>query len=218
MPAIGKDCHLILQHEEVNGGQPYGFVCPKDHSPREGGVQVVRQVTSDSTDETNFTTGTQLWLNFDVLLADDLVNPDGSRHTASRSADYTILLDFLSQPQGIALTTPAGIYHQSRRAGLVGRRAPPARLHHRQGRFEQRGLLLPACQPWNNWHCPFGMVPSPGRQVTGDKMTYPNSSDVSAGQPMRLSLALPARASVHTRASWSLLPGSERCFLRDKGD
>lgn len=110
MPAIGKDCHLILQHEEVNGGQPYGFVCPKDHSPREGGVQVVRQVTSDSTDETNFTTGTQLWLNFDVLLADDLVNPDGSRHTASRSADYTILLDFLSQPQGIALTTPAGIY------------------------------------------------------------------------------------------------------------
>ncbi len=110
MPTIGEDCHLILQHPDVNGGEPYGFLCPKDNSHRELGVQVTREVTSDSTDETNSITGTQLWLNFDLILADNLIDPNGQPHPKSRAADYAILTLFLAQPAGIQLTTPAGIY------------------------------------------------------------------------------------------------------------
>ena len=119
MPVIGKDCHLILQHEAVNGGQPYGFVCPKDHSPREGGVQVVREVTSDSTDETNATTGTQLWFNFDVLLADDLVNP---RWIAAFRFEGRRLCRPARLPRpaaGDCPHHPGRRLHQPRRAGLV---------------------------------------------------------------------------------------------------
>lgn len=110
MPVIGQDCHLILQHPDVNGGLPYGFISPKDCSPRECGVQVTREVTSDAADETNSVTGTQLWLNFDVLLADNLIAPDGSSRTATRAEDYAMLTAFLARPEGIALTTPAGVY------------------------------------------------------------------------------------------------------------
>lgn len=110
MARIGEDCHLILQHPDVNGGDPYGFLCPKDNSHRELGVQVTREVVSDSTDETNAITGTQLWLNFDLILADDLYDPNGEKHPKSRAADYAMLTLFLAQPAGIALTTPAGTY------------------------------------------------------------------------------------------------------------
>ena len=110
MFTIGGNCHLILQHPDVNSGAPYGFVCPKDNSIRELGVQVTREVTSDSTDESNSTTGTQLWLNFDFLLADDLIDPDGKVHAHTRAQDYAMLLQFLAMPAGIALTTPAGLY------------------------------------------------------------------------------------------------------------
>jgi hypothetical protein len=110
VPSLGKDCHLILQHADVNAGEPYGFICPKDNSPRELGVQVTREVSSDSVDETNSITGTQLWLSFDLLLADDLINPDGSSHAATRGEDYAVHTAFLAQPRGISLTTPAGTY------------------------------------------------------------------------------------------------------------
>lgn len=107
---IGENCHVILSHPEVNAGEEYGFISPRDDSPRECGVQVIREVTSDSTSESNATTGTQLWLHFDVILADNLVDPNGAIHTKSRMQDYAMLLDFLAQPQGLALTTPAGTY------------------------------------------------------------------------------------------------------------
>jgi hypothetical protein len=110
MPTLGKDCHVILQHDDVNGGDPYGFLCPKDSSHRELGVQVTREVTSDSVDETNATTGTQLWLNFDLILADNLIDPNGQPHPKSRAADYAILLLFMAMPAGIQLTTPIGAY------------------------------------------------------------------------------------------------------------
>ena len=107
---IGENCHLILYHADVNGGAAYGFLVNKDNSPRECGVQVTREVVSDSTDSTNSTTGTQLWLNFDIILADNLINPDGSIHAYTRAQDYAMLLQFLAQPAGLQLDTPVGSF------------------------------------------------------------------------------------------------------------
>lgn len=107
---IGENCHLILAHAAVNGGADYGFLINKDGSPRDSGVQITREVVSESTDATNSTTATQLWFNFDILLADNLVNPDGSVHDKTRAEDYTMLLEFLAQPAGLVLTTPVGAF------------------------------------------------------------------------------------------------------------
>ncbi len=107
---IGENCHLILSHPDVNGGADYGFLVNKDNSPRDSGMQVTREVVSESIDETNSTTGTQLWFNFDILLADHLINPDGSNHAYTRLQDYAMLLQFLAQPAGLTLTTPVGAF------------------------------------------------------------------------------------------------------------
>lgn len=107
-PTIGADCHVILSHPDIDFGAEYGFISPKDDSHREGGAQFVREVTSESTDYTNSTSGTRLWCHFDIILADDLIAPNGAPHTKTRAQDYAKLLQFLAKPSGISLTTPAG--------------------------------------------------------------------------------------------------------------
>ena len=54
--------------------------------------------------------GLKVWLYFDVLLADDLLNPDGSTHTDTRTVMYAMLSDFLSKESGIILTTFMGAF------------------------------------------------------------------------------------------------------------
>jgi hypothetical protein len=107
-PTIGLDCHLILSHADIDAGAEYGFICPKDDSHRECGVQFVREVVSESTVETDTTKGTKLYCHFDLILADDLIAPNGAPHIRTRAQDYAKLLEFLSKPSGIALTSPAG--------------------------------------------------------------------------------------------------------------
>jgi hypothetical protein len=107
---IGENCHLVLTHPDVNGGVGYGFLVNKDNSPRDSGVQITREVVSDTTDASNSTTATQLWFNFDILLANNLVNPDGSIHDKTRAQDYAMLLEYLAQPAGLMLTTPVGAF------------------------------------------------------------------------------------------------------------
>ena len=67
---IGKDCHIILSHPEIDDGEGYGFLLAEDQGIKNGGVQITREVDSGGT--------TRLWLHFDVLLADRAVNPDGT--------------------------------------------------------------------------------------------------------------------------------------------
>ena len=107
---IGQNCHLILQHADVDSGAYYGFICPRDGSIREGGVQVTREVVSESTVYTDTAAGTRLWIHFDVICADELLNPDGSPHEVTRAVDYARLLEFLSQPAGLQLVTPVGAF------------------------------------------------------------------------------------------------------------
>ena len=107
---LGENCHLILAHAEIDSGAPYGFISPKDHTVREEGAQFIRQVESDSTTYTDISSGTRLWINFDVICADDLIEPTGAQHAKSRLQDYAKLLEYLSKPSGIQLTTPVGSF------------------------------------------------------------------------------------------------------------
>ena len=99
---IGKNCHVRLTHADINGGEPYGFLVQIENGTRPGGVQITHEVDSAGT--------TRLWLYFDVLLADQALNPDGSRHVTSRAQDYAVLLKYLAKLEGLALDTPVGTF------------------------------------------------------------------------------------------------------------
>ena len=102
-PVIGQDCHITLTHAEVNSGLPYGFLVEvSEKGTRPGGVQITHEVDSAGT--------TRLWLYFDVLLSDNSINPDGSLHSASRAADYAVLLQYLGRRNGLILDTPVGSF------------------------------------------------------------------------------------------------------------
>ena len=92
---------ITLTHPAVNAGQPYGFlVDEEERGTRPGGIQITRQVLSDSS--------TLVCVLFDIILADHANNPDGSAHTKTRMQDYSMLLQFLAQRSGIQLQSPIG--------------------------------------------------------------------------------------------------------------
>lgn len=107
---LGENCHLILSHADIDTGAAYGFISPKDDSIREGGTQFIRQVESESTTYADISSGTRLWINFDIICADDLIEPNGAQHAKTRLQDYSMLLEYLNKPSGIQLTTPVGSF------------------------------------------------------------------------------------------------------------
>lgn len=109
-PTLGEDCHVILSHPDIDGGAGYGFICPKDESIREEGVQVIRQVESQDTVYSDAHLGTHLWITFDVICSDDLRAPNGVKHSKTRAQDYAKLMEFLLQTSGLVLVTPVGAY------------------------------------------------------------------------------------------------------------
>ncbi len=109
-PTLGVDCHIVLSHPNVDAGTRYGFLAPEDGSPREEGVQVNRQVISESTDFTDPNWHTQLWIRFDVICSDYIRAPNGALHPRTRAQDYAKLMEFLLQTSGITLETPIGAY------------------------------------------------------------------------------------------------------------
>lgn len=99
---IGENCHITLTHPDVNGGKPYGFIVNEENGTRPGGVQITHEVDTYGT--------TRLWLYFDVLLSDNSIDPDGSPHTATRSQDYDMLIQYLAKLDSLVLTTPVGAF------------------------------------------------------------------------------------------------------------
>jgi len=102
MPAIGTDCHITLAHVDIDGGAAYGFLVNVNHRIYPEGVRINREVISSGM--------IQVWLYFDVLLADDLLNPDGTIHAQTRAQMYSKLLQFLDMPSGIEVATPVGTF------------------------------------------------------------------------------------------------------------
>jgi hypothetical protein len=101
-PVIGSDCHLVLQHPLVNAGNPMGFLLqPDPRSPDAGPVvQLQRETASDGT-------GTSK-VYFTVILADNLVNPDGTLHTETRSQMYGSIVEYLQQSTDLLLGYAGG--------------------------------------------------------------------------------------------------------------
>jgi hypothetical protein len=100
---IGLNCHLLLQHDSVNAAAAYGFILEHDsRNPGAGpAVSIQKEIDSDGHVKTR--------VFFSVLLGNSLVNPDGTLHDVTRSADYLLLLAYLAQPSAITLTCSAGV-------------------------------------------------------------------------------------------------------------
>jgi len=101
-PTINTDCTIRLTHTEVNSGEPYGFILDPENRHAGAPVSIQRQVDSDG----NVT----IRVYFNVLLADDLLNPDGSQHSQDRAAMYAALTAYLAQSQGLTLDTVIGSF------------------------------------------------------------------------------------------------------------
>jgi hypothetical protein len=101
--SLGSNCHITLQHASINGGVTYGFILQRDtRTPAAGpAVSIQKEVDSDG--------GINDRVFFSVLLADSLINPDGSPHTDTRAAMYAMLLLFLAQSADLTLVCPAGV-------------------------------------------------------------------------------------------------------------
>jgi hypothetical protein len=98
---INTNCHITLQHNDVNAGDPYGFVLSRERFYSLGPpVKIFRDVESDGT--------TTVTVHFTIALADDLINPDGSQHSEGRSGMYDKLTDYLGQSESLTLTTSVG--------------------------------------------------------------------------------------------------------------
>jgi len=100
---IGEDCDLTLCHHDVYDGNPYGFILTPDPTHGRSGVSIQREVDEDS--------GlSNIYLFFSVMIADDLINPDGSPHEFDRSEMYSMMLEYLAQSSEIAITTILGTW------------------------------------------------------------------------------------------------------------
>jgi hypothetical protein len=120
---IGQNCHIILSHPDIDAGAEYGFILNKDDSIREQGVQFKREVVTNTV---TLIPSTNLWIYFNILLGDAVINPNGARRGIDRETDYLKLLEFLDKTDGIAITTYVGTFPS---VGSVGWSADERHLH-----------------------------------------------------------------------------------------
>lgn len=100
MPTINQDCHITLTHPEINGGAPYGFLLCSENEHQPPAVMIQREVNSEGK--------VAIRVFFDIILADYLINPDGSNHTDNRSEMYTMLIGYLEKTGSLTLTFTGG--------------------------------------------------------------------------------------------------------------
>ena len=127
MAEIGKDCHIKLTHQAINDGKPYGFILDAGSGSTPGAVFSVQRVVDHDGE-------VSIRVFFDVLAADNLLNPDGSPHQDGRSVIYEEITQFLTCQEGISIETPVGIFNN---VGAEGHSA--TELHY-------GGLSLISCQ------------------------------------------------------------------------
>lgn len=105
MATINQDCNIALIHPDVNDGQPFGFLL--DDSKEEGpAVSIQRETRKD--DDGNPIDSARYF--FTVLIGDNLRNPDGAIHTDNAAFMYTVLLEFLSKHNSLAIETGRGTF------------------------------------------------------------------------------------------------------------
>lgn len=115
MFTLGKNCDVRFTHPDVNSGEPYGFLFAYDPSVRGNSLSVQRVVQEGVITIRIYCT---------LILADDLKNHDGSQHTEDRAQMYAMLLEYLAQPDSIALDTVVGVF-----AGMASSGHSATELH-----------------------------------------------------------------------------------------
>jgi hypothetical protein len=96
---IGANCHILLTHPDVNSGDPYGFLLQSLDNNYGPSFAIQR----DSTD------GIQnVRIFFHVLLADGLINMDGTLHEQGRTEMYNMLTAYLARSEELTITTIIG--------------------------------------------------------------------------------------------------------------
>ena len=101
---LGVNCHMTLQHDLLNSGFPFGFILHNDSEDDRLGpaISVQKTVDSDGAVKTR--------AFFSVLLGDNLINPDGTKHDCdTRAQMYAMILNFLAKPDHITLICSAGV-------------------------------------------------------------------------------------------------------------
>jgi hypothetical protein len=101
MAIIGTDCHIRLTHPAINAGQPFGFLL-EGKDDRGPAVALQREVDAAG--------GIRVRLFFTVLLANDLVNPDGTPHDDDLMTMYTALVQYLAQISGLTVEGSIGVF------------------------------------------------------------------------------------------------------------
>lgn len=121
MTTINEDCNVTIRHADVNAGVAVGFLLDPDSKLYpDYMVEITRErVTSLELDL--FPTGEKVVVTFDVLLADDLILPNGDLSAVSRSAAYTLLNSFMDQDDGIEVTTILGTILNLRALGKIAK-------------------------------------------------------------------------------------------------
>ena len=137
-PTIGVDCHITLSHPLVNSGNPYGFIL--EYTDKYGAQSTVqREVQSDGTCIIRY--------YFHVMLADGLIEPGGSKHSAGRSAMYAMLQQYLSQVSGVTLNTIVGTFTNLAALGHAATELHYASLSIVQCQFTNAGFYFAPADP-----------------------------------------------------------------------
>jgi hypothetical protein len=141
--SIGSNCQITLQHNSVNGGNPYGFLLTGEDKNYGAPVSVQHEQADDGS--------AKIRVFFCVLLADNLTNPDGTLHEDTRAQMYTMLLNFLNQPSGLTIMTSSVVF-----AGVGASGFSATETHY-------EALTLVTCQMNNTG--PYYPAPDPGNYL-----------------------------------------------------
>jgi len=111
---VGKNCDVALFHPDVNGGQPVGFIC---EAKVKYGPPVTVHWEAYSEWDNSVSDVRHLW--FTVLIGDDLVNPDGSKHEAGAEETYLKLVEIITRHSGIGMINRLGAITGLKSSGHV---------------------------------------------------------------------------------------------------
>lgn len=132
---VGENCHMILTHASVNGGSPYGFILRGENKDYGPDVSIQREVSSDGT--------VAVRVFFDVLLADDLVNPDGSKHSDAKAAMYAMLTGYLGKLDDMTMETSIGVIADLKGTGHVATESHYAKVSIVACQLNNAGVYFP---------------------------------------------------------------------------
>lgn len=101
MFTLGKNCHITLSHPEIDSGSPYGFILKVDSLDL--GPAVVIQREKNAAGDLN------VKVFFTLVLGEELLNPDGSKHADSRYNMHQKFVQFLAKESNLTLSGSFGI-------------------------------------------------------------------------------------------------------------